>query len=265
MLKKELIKIIVISGVVLFVPALLFIIFVHFIYPIATFWARETNTARGVYSLVTKTLQIPYQGYKRVDEPYMYKEEWQDLEPISEEEWLSMKCEHPKTESGEYFTTYMAENILSHEGQKQIHCVTPIFWDERHPYINKMPKHCTSIFNCSAIDIAFYDYILQYPKVLNNVIKIMEKPCNYLYDNFPIPTTAYHPSEEERQQLIKENKLFTYNGVVYTKNLLYCNTAKIKFYEQDRSYSVIYILDKDGNKKTEIIVPRKDNVHLIDF
>ena len=28
--------------------------------------------------------------------------------------------------------------------------------------------------------VSFHEYILQYPKILRNILKIAEKPCNYL-------------------------------------------------------------------------------------
>ncbi len=168
-----------------------------------------------------------------------------------------MKCQHPQNKYGSYYTSYFAEQYLTKEQQKQVHCIRPRSW------VNQ-DKHCSSIFNCPSIQISFYDYILEQPKVLDNVIKIMEKPCHYLSDDFSIPARSdYKRTNEEWDKLVEENKTDAYIEVTYMRNLIYCDKLKGRSYEKDRTYSVIYIFDKDGNKKTEIIVPRKDNTHLV--
>lgn len=44
---------------------------------------------------------------------------------------------------------------------------------------------------------------------------------------------------------------------------LYCDKTKIFFYTKDITYSEIVIIDSKGKAKLQILVPSKDNAHLI--
>lgn len=44
---------------------------------------------------------------------------------------------------------------------------------------------------------------------------------------------------------------------------MYCDQTKNLFYQKNITYSEIVIVDSKGRAKLQILVPRKDNAHLI--
>lgn len=210
------------------------------------YFGESNSRSRGATRDVFKQLlQIPYtKDYLRK----ALKEGWQDLEPISYEEWMSMdyECNEMKDNTGWYpwLGATKADLLkLGENGRKHILCLStnPFYYKVMGPK-NAMPKHCTSMFNCHSISIYIHDYILKYPKVLRNIIKIAEKPCYYLKDP---------PSKEENREL--------YRNIDQLRGELYCDKNKGPY--GDKTYMVIYILDKEGYQSGQLIIPRIDNIY----
>ncbi len=76
------------------------IVFTFIIKGFLLFWAWlyfvqwQTSSLGGTRSVFAQLLQIPYSGGGYISNSL--KEGWQDLEPISYEEWMSMECECPE-------------------------------------------------------------------------------------------------------------------------------------------------------------------------
>ena len=171
---------------------------------------------------------------------YHVKDDWLDLEPITKEEWMNVKCNsHYKgdLEDRRGFT----EDFITHTT-----CIQPLSLAGRYPNKN---AHSIRIFRTSenriiadeivpnkfvspCIRVDFNEYILNYPKILNNIIKIAEKPCYYL----------------------KNEAL---------RSALYCDESRKAWYEEEKSCVVIDIFDSEGYKKMQLRIPRQDNKHLL--
>lgn len=186
-------------------------------------------------------LQIPYRKETSSYVRNALKEGWGDLEPISYEEWMNMECEC--SEIKEYLVRDIKDNLQKLRTTEHLMClsINGPFNKVRDPK-NTMPKHCTGMFNCHSTSIYVNDYILKYPKVLRNIIKIAEKPCYYLKDL---------PNKEENRRL--------YNNIDQLRGELYCD--KNEGFYGDKTYIVIHVLDKEGFQSGQIIVPRIDNIY----
>ena len=124
-------------------------------------------------------------------------------------------------------------------------CINPIIYGK---YPNKN-AHSGRIFRTSenkllsdvivpekfvspCIRVSFNEYILNYPKILNNIIKIAETPCYYL-----------------KGEALRE--------------ALYCDKSKESWYEEETSCVVINIFDSENYQKMQLRIPRQDNKHLL--
>lgn len=87
----------------------------------------------------------------------------------------------------------------------------------------------------------------------------MEKPCFYL------KSAEQAKAEDEENEKRQPDKLIY--KVAYQlrdyRQALYCDRTKGLFYEQDRIFSQIIVVDRNDRVKLQIVVPRKDNVHLV--
>lgn len=210
----------------------------------------------GFKFLTLDLLQIPYSSYK-TNITSSVKSDIYDLEPISYEEWMEMECECHDTASGTYDHGLPSARtkdlrMLGVEGQKHIMCLQPNAFIRKW-FANVMPEDCTSQFNCDTMKIQVYDYILKYPKVLNNLIKIAEKPCYYVKElpkEKPILPSLSTKDKETADREWKE-----YYDLDQTRDELHCDN-------NDRPRSIIRILDKTGQAKYDIIIPRLDTARL---
>ena len=145
---------------------------------------------------------------------YHVKNSWLDLEPITKEEWMNVKCKSSKKYSGDALG--FDKDTLDH-----MYCIKPIMGAT---YPNKN-AHSVRIFRTSenriiadeivpekfvspCIRVDFNEYILKYPKILNNIIKIAEKPCYYLKNE--ALREALYCDESRKAWYEEEKKLCNY-------------------------------------------------------
>jgi hypothetical protein len=76
--------------------------------------------------------------------------------------------------------------------------------------------------------VSFHEYILQHPKILRNILKIAEKPCNYIKNH----------------------------------RFLSCDSFGKWPYRNERTCVIINIISSTGELRSQIVVPRKDNNDL---
>lgn len=101
----------------------------------------------------------------------------------------------------------------------------------REPYCNHWTRH-----NC--VTLWTYEYILERPDILNKLIEILEKPCQYL------PTEG---------SLIKNGAQHVSSAVESARRAMHCGSGQKKPY-----IFIISILDKTWTKRSEIVVRRKE-------
>ena len=174
---------------------------------------------------------------------------WLDLEPIFQEEWMNIDCKLPdKDRMQEEFKWIKRDidwsfqpGVLIDEEKKYLYCISPgIKYSYKKVPNNKndflLPND--SMFNEPCIIISFHEYILQYPKILRNILKIAEKPCYYL----------------------KNSNL----GKPYREELC-CDSFGKWPYRNEKTCIIIRIVDSEANLRHQIVVPRRDNNHLFNL
>jgi hypothetical protein len=164
---------------------------------------------------------------------YHAKDSWLDLEPITTEEWMNVDCKSSKKYSGDSYG--FDQNTLDH-----MYCINPIIYG-RYPNKNahsgrifrtSINTILSGMFDSPCISVSFNEYILNYPKIFNNIIKIAEKPCVYL-----------------KGKGLRDD--------------LYCDKSRESWYEAEKSCVVINIFNSEGYKKMQLRIPRQDNKHLL--
>ena len=196
---------------------------------------RENHADFGLARIMEQAMRQP-STTKYEYNPYTYhaKDSWLDLEPITKEEWMNVECSsHDKgdLEDRRGFT----EDFITHTA-----CIHPIVLG-RYPNKNahsgrifrtSINTMLSGLFDSPCIRVSFNEYILNYPKILNNILKIAEKPCVYL-----------------KGQGLRSH--------------LYCDKSRESWYEAEKSCVVINIFDSEGYKKMQLRIPRQDNKHLL--
>jgi hypothetical protein len=227
----------------LFVLVVISLSWIYFQLLIFDRWLHRENYADyGLATIMEQALRQPtttrYENLRQdpiTKTPYSYhaKNDWLDLEPITKEEWMNVECKYFKEYRGD--TYGFDKNTLDH-----MYCINPIIYG---PYPNKNVRSgrifrtvinttLSGMFDSPCIRVNFNEYILNYPKILNNILKIAEKPCSYLKD-----------------EALRDD--------------LYCDKPKESWYEAEKSCVVINIYDSEGYKKMQLRIPRQDNQHLL--
>jgi hypothetical protein len=118
----------------------------------------------------------------------MDKNEWFDLVPIDVEEWQDIKCDFTgKDDWSEFiFREYYAH--LSDVEKRASYCMSSHIKVRSH---KELPKNYKDYLNISSLsgsrwyapclEVNFHEYILQYPKILNNILKIASNSKYALY------------------------------------------------------------------------------------
>lgn len=199
-------------------------------------WADREQFARfALMTIMEQALKQPsVRTYAHQPHMFFAKDNWEDLEPVSYKEWMNVQCtSHYKGDKDDI--KIFDEGFVVHTA-----CIGPQYF-AIYPNNNancgrifrtSINQFQRGIFDSPCIKVSFNEYILKYPKILNNIIKIAEKPCFYL----------------------RKPGLHTD---------LYCNETKHAWYEAEKSCVVIYIHDSEGATKMQMRIPRQDNKHLL--
>lgn len=199
-------------------------------------WADREQFARfAMMKIMRQALKQPsVHTYQHQPHMFFAKDNWEDLEPVSYEEWMNVKCESHYKGNEDYYNRF-GKDFVVHAA-----CIGPQY-GTLYPNKNANSGRVISsvintiqsgMFDSPCISIDFNEYILKYPKILNNIIKIAEKPCFYL----------------------RKPGLHTD---------LYCNEAKHAWYEAEKSCVIVDIIDSEGYLKMQMRIPRQDNKHLL--
>ena len=174
---------------------------------------------------------------------------------LTKEDWMNLRCKpiHYETD-GEYGKPYFygEEKLLPKEISgndiRHLNCLGVDVVDE---YGNKSEKSlqgelCSNIFNCQTINLAVTDYVLENPRILKNMLKIMEQPCNYV------------KKLGEGQNKKEEREIESLRGY------LRCNGTTGLWFQKKRVFTILTIHNKDlaDSPKNlilgEFIIRRKD-------
>ena len=173
-----------------------------------------------------------------------------DITKFSREEWYGFKCKIRLLDkiAGAPLMGNFDKNIYDKD-KAHIHCLE---MSHSVPYHGVIPnsiesKVCTNYLNCQILTLTAREYVLEHPEILWNIVKIAEKPCDYIKN-----------VEESDNDEIKR-------GIKDLRKRLHCDGFRYPWYMKERVYIVITIIDPDPDsefrkaKRTmDIIVRRKD-------
>ena len=195
--------------------------------------AREDNSEICLRNVIADTLNMPKEKYQVSSKSDAKEHNWYDLEPISEQEWKDIKCEYSEKQ---------LENYNKYRGNKVsgcLFCIRPqeysLFGIRGRGNANDYLSVPTGMSNSPCIVLTFNEYILRYPKILNNILKIAEKPCHYGVENS------------------------------YYRSHLYCDSFKKGDFTVKKTCVLLQILDSSGRLRLQMRIPRKDNIHLFNL
>lgn len=231
---KKIIKFFIITAIILF---LLNKWLVHTIVR-----SNYTYALSRMGNMVEEILDIPYRDIWQNDVGMNYG----DLEDISYDEWMNMDCKYTDATSKNhksYFSSSLNAKIkkLDEKYQRHLYCIRPKSWTGEDISNIEVRE-----IDSPALVVVMNEYILKYPKVLNNIIKIAEKPCMYL-QNLPSREYAEKLLDKEQEYVIKDKIHFKDQ----TRRELFCDTTIKK-------YTIIRIVDSDDKTKYDIVVTRID-------
>ncbi|HJD59414.1 MAG TPA: hypothetical protein LFW20_01875 [Rickettsia endosymbiont of Omalisus fontisbellaquei] len=166
-------------------------------------------TNQYMADVVNSTLEIPY--FKKnfvINRP-------ENIKTLTKEEWMSINCQPvaqwSKVDSY-VFGTKSLEN-LPKEQKRQLNCVS-ISDVSRVIKVKKEVSNelCSNHTNCQTLNLAIESYILQYPKLLQSIIKIAERPCDFIKvfdEKKDLDASGYTEAKSARNNLCKKNYFFS--------------------------------------------------------
>lgn len=160
-----------------------------------------------------------------------------EIEQVPEDYWYNMGCNVE-----EKYKDWRNPPQFENDEKAQLACIE--VEDDTGFSHNKdvSTALCSNYLNCQALMVRIDDYILSHPKILWNILKVAEKPCNYLKTPEMIPEGP--------------NKQYTTSVINEIKESMFCNGTP--YYMRQRKFVLIRIIDRKNNRSTEIIVRRKD-------
>ena len=174
---------------------------------------------------------------------------------LTKEDWMALRCKptHYQTD-GEYGKPYfygedkLLPKEISGNDIRHLNCLGVDVVDEYGNKSEKSPQGelCNSIFTCQTINLAVTDYVLENPRILKNMLKIMEQPCNYV-------------KKQGEGQDAKEEE-----AIQYLRKHLKCNGTTGLWFQKKRIFTIltIYNIELGDSPKNpilgEFIIRRKD-------
>ena len=208
---------------------------------------RQDAERESLEQVITSNIRLldGYSELYRTSKSLINKDEWFDLEPISVEEWKDVKCEFTrKNEHGDftYQNYYGNRSDFTQQARRRNYCISS---DIRINDYTTLPENYKDYLNKQSFSeggwyspclrVSFHEYIIQYPKILRNILKIAEKPCNYLKNM---------------------------RGENCYRSALSCDSFGKWPSRNERTCVIINIISSAGELRSQIVVPRKDNNNL---
>ena len=222
---------------------ILYSIFLVITIPYAYFFAPEweDRTDYILQHIVNSVLEIPY--LKRdfvIDRPDYIK-------TLTPEEWMNVKCKviHKRDLLVSKDRNY---ERLPEEQKWHLNCISPqaVSKFEKGKTVNG--ELCSNYQNCQLLSLAVDHYVFQHPEILWSIIKIAERPCDFIktFDQKVLDNPG------DQRSVISDAK--------YARHKL-CSSGLLgatPFFVKSRKFVLITIRDIENKQIMDIIVRRKD-------
>ena len=206
----------------------------------------ESDEDRTLASIINSVLEIPY--FKRdyvIDRPEYIK-------TLTPEEWMNVKCkildvyERDSVSEG----TNAAQHLPKEE-KWHLNCIRPHAVSKFDTRKTVNGELCSNLFNCQVRNIAVNHYVFEHPEILWSIIKIAERPCDFI---------------KTFDRTIKKGEKYQYgdtewDAILDAKSVRYHLCDKQPFFtrwKRARKFVLITIQDIENKRIMDIIVRRKD-------
>jgi hypothetical protein len=188
--------------------------------------------------LINAALGIPYYDDDNV------KNNAPDIVKYSKEEWLNFKCQPRELDYGMFVGNQSSlPTGISSDKRAHLNCLGVHKVSSRNNKSSKTVNGelCNNYFNCQLVNLAVHDYVLDHPKILWNILKIAERPCDYAQTPW-------------MKNYLKCNRKFYWQDERDT----FLDIIMYPWYLKKRIFIVISIWNSDNKQIAEFIVRRKD-------
>lgn len=190
--------------------------------------------------IVNSVLEIPYLKKDFVIDRPEY------IKTLTPEEWMNVQCKildvYKRSTIG-----ISNEKTLTEEQKWHLECVTPNVVSKFATGKSVNGELCSNHFNCQVRNLAVNHYVFQHPEILWSIIKIAERPCDFIktFDR-KLEEEEYRPGDDEQRAMVHARSArrdLCNNGIFYTKS---------------RKFVLITVQDIENKRIMDIIVRRQD-------
>jgi len=152
------------------------------------------------------------------------------------EEWMKLRCKpiYEDCDGDDAKPFFYGENKLlskdiTGDEIRHLNCLG-VYVVDKYNYKSEKSitgELCNSIFTCQTINLTVTDYVLENPRILKNMLKIMEQPCNYV-------------KKQGEGQDAKEEE-----AIQYLRKHLKCNGTTGLWFQKKRIFTILTIHNKD--------------------
>jgi len=229
--------------------AILYSIFLLITIPYGYFLGPgEENSADWTLNdIVNSVLEVPYQEKRDfvIDRPEYIK-------TLSQEEWMNVNCKILDVDKSDMVIGAKNYEHLPEEQKWHLNCISPIVVNKFRQDKSVRGELCSNFYNCQLLSLAVNHYVFQHPEILWSIIKIAERPCDFIkkfdqkvLDNPGEQRSAIVNARDARAELCSNDLL--------SKNLLFPVITR-----ESRKFVLITIQDIENKRIMDIIVRRTD-------
>lgn len=208
----------------------------------------ETNSDRVLANIVNSVLEIPY--FKKdfvIDRPEYIK-------TLTPEEWMNVKCKVLDVDKSDIVPAAKNYKHLSKEEKWHLNCISLLAVNKFDTRKTVNGELCSNQFNCQIRSLAVNHYVFENPEILWSILKIVERPCDYI-KTFDKKFEAQYYTEESLANFDHHPIRAAIREAESARTHL-CNNGL--FYEKSRKFVLITIQDIENKRIMDIIVRRKD-------
>lgn len=192
--------------------------------------------------LINSVLGMPYHTSLAI------KSDTHDITKFAKEEWFNFRCVPAESDISENrYSAYAGDtkNLPTNISNKDITHLNCLAVDRVSPYANVSSKAvngelCNNYYNCRLFNLAVKDYVLDKPEILWNIVKIIERPCDY------VKTMEEATNQEEK------------DAIDSMRSALKCDGQKEFWHLREKVFVKLVIQDLKNKRIAHVIVRRKD-------
>lgn len=224
--------------------SIFFLISIPYGYFFGPQWADRADWALA--GIVNSVLEVPYHTKRDfvIDRPEYIK-------TLSQEEWMNVNCKILDVDKSSMVVGARNYEHLLEEQKWHLNCISPIVVNKFGTGKTVNGELCSNVYNCQLLSLAVNHYVFQYPEILWSIIKIAERPCDFIkkfdkkvLDNPGDQRSAIANARNARWHLCSED--------LVARNLLF------PVRKESGKFVLITIQDIENKRIMDIIVRRTD-------